>query len=49
MVRITATIEVFEDEIRAESGIEDLSDAIRQELGWLHDSGMVVENWEFVE
>lgn len=48
MVRITATIEVFEDEIRAESGIEDLSDAIRQELGWLHDSGMIVESWEYI-
>lgn len=47
MAKIKAIIEVFEEEIRAETGIDDLSDAIRQELGWLHDSGMFVESWEF--
>ncbi len=48
MAKISVVIEVFEEEIKAESGIDDLSDAIRQELGWLRDSGMIVESWEFV-
>ena len=48
MAKIKAIIEVCEEEIKAETGISDLSDAIRQELGWLHDSGMFVEIWEFV-
>lgn len=48
MVKIKAIIQVHEDEIKAESGLENLDDAIRQELGWLHDSGMVVESWERV-
>lgn len=46
--KIKAIIQVHEDEIKAESGLEDLDDAIRQELGWLHDSGMAVESWELV-
>ena len=36
MVKIKAIIQVHEDEIKAESGLENLDDAIRQELGWLH-------------
>lgn len=49
MAKIKVIIEVYEDAIKAETGIDDLPDAIRQELGWLHDSGMVVENWEFTK
>lgn len=48
MAKISVVIDVLEDEIKAESGIEELSDAIRQELGWLRDSGMIVESWEFI-
>lgn len=32
-----------------EAGQECLEDAITQELGWLRDSGMFVDGWEFVE
>lgn len=48
MAKITVVIDVLEDEIKAKSGIEELSDVIRQELGWLRDSGMIVESWEFI-
>lgn len=49
MAKIKVIIEVYEEEIKAETGMDNLSDAISQELGWLHDSGMFAENWEFVK
>lgn len=49
MAKIKVTLEVYEEEIKAEAGTDNLSDAISQELGWLHDSGMFVESWEFVD
>ncbi len=49
MAKIKVIIDVNEEAIKAESDLEDLDDAIRQELGWLHDSGMTVESWEYVK
>lgn len=49
MSKIQVTINVDDDAILAESGQSGLEDAIRQELGWLHDSGMFVESWSFLE
>ncbi len=49
MAKIMAIIEVYENEIKAKSGQEELSDAITQELGWLHDSGMAVETWDYID
>lgn len=49
MSKIQVTIHVDDDAILKESGQSDLESAIRQELGWLYDSGMSVENWSFLE
>lgn len=49
MRQITVTLNVFEDIILEESCCETLGDAISQELGWLRDSGMVVEKWEYTD
>ena len=46
---ILVRISVDEKAILGEAGQECLEDAITQELGWLHDSGMVVDGWEFVD
>lgn len=46
MRKITATFNVFEDDLMAESECASFEDAVRQELGWLHDSGMECESWE---
>lgn len=49
MKKIHVTLDVDENVVLAESGQECLSDAVSQELGWLHDSGMFVESWSFAE
>lgn len=49
MSKIQVTINVDDDAILSESGQPNLEDAIRQELGWLHDSGMSVESWSFLK
>ena len=48
MKRITVTLNVDESILLEESGQENLNDAISQELNWLHDSGMYVQGWEFL-
>lgn len=47
MKQITVTLNVDEDIVMAESGLDNLEEAIRRELGWLLDSGMSVESWSF--
>ena len=49
MKRIEVVLNVDEEIILNESGQESLEDAIAQELGWLHDSGLSVESWSFAE
>lgn len=49
MKQIIVTLQVDEDTVMNESGQNNLDDAISQELGWLHDSGMFVESWSFLE
>lgn len=40
---------MYEEKTKAESGLEALGDATRQELDWLRDSGMAVESWERID
>ena len=52
MKKICVIFEVDEDHLMNEvngDGVETLSEAISQELGWVADSGMFVESWKFVE
>ena len=52
MKKICVVFEVNEDILMNEvngTGVESLSEAISQELGWVADSGIHVESWEFVE
>ena len=48
MKRILAEIEVFEETLMEESGGATFEDAVNQELGWLHDSGMICTSWKEV-
>ena len=44
--------EVDEDVLMNEAngtGVESLSEAISQELGWVADSSLFVESWEFMK
>ena len=45
-MKIQVTFDIHEDTLLKESEQETLKDAIDQELGWLHDSGMYAESWE---
>lgn len=47
--QIVVTLNLDEESLLNEAGMERLDDAISQELGWLHDSGMFVEGWSYVE
>lgn len=49
MKKIHVTLNVDEETILNESGQENLDDAISQELGWLHDSGISLENWSYAD
>ena len=49
MAKITVTLDVDESTILKESGQDNLSDAISQELNRLNDSGMYVDEWHFNE
>lgn len=49
MAKIMVIFEIYEEEIKAEAEQDDLSVAIEQELGWLHDSGMTVETWDYMD
>lgn len=52
MQKICVVFEVDEGHLMNEvngTGVESLSEAITQELGWVSDSGMYVESWRFVE
>ena len=49
MRKIHVTLNVDEETILKESDQENLDDAISQELGWLHDSGITLENWSFAD
>lgn len=49
---ITVTLHIDEDvlmNITKDTGVHTLDEAISQELGWLHDSGMSVETWSYRE
>lgn len=48
MVTITATFDVSVEDILRESATDDLSDAIRGELGWVHDSGIFLKDWDYL-
>lgn len=52
MKKICVVFEVDEDILMNEvngTGVESLSEAISQELGWVADSGMYVQSWEFAD
>ena len=49
MSRIQVTINIDDTLIKEESQQSTLEDAITQELGWLRDSGMFIEDWHFTE
>lgn len=52
MRKIQVVFEVDEDVLMNEvngTGVESVSEAISQELGWVADSGIYVQSWEFVE
>lgn len=49
MKQITVTLNIDESALQAESSLDNLEEAINQELGWLHDSGMYVEAWSFTD
>lgn len=49
MAKIQVTIDVYEETILEESGLDNLDEAIDQELHWLHDSGMAVESWDYLD
>lgn len=44
MARVTVVLDVDETIIKDVSGHESLEAAVAQELGWLHDSGMLVDS-----
>lgn len=44
MARITVVLDVDDDIVKKVSGQENLNDAVHQELGWLHDSGLFVNS-----
>ncbi len=48
MAKIKVIMDVYEDDIKAESGLDCLDEAIDSELGWLHDSGISVESWDYL-
>lgn len=48
MKRILVELEVFEEALMAASESENFEDAVNQELGWLHDSGMICTGWKEV-
>jgi hypothetical protein len=52
MKKICVVFEVDEDHLMNDvngTGVESLSEAISQELGWVADSGIYVASWEHVE
>ena len=49
MAKIKVILDVYEDDIKAESGLDCLDEAIDSELGWLRDSGMSVESWDYLD
>lgn len=49
MKEIEATFRVFEEVLMAESERDSFEDAVNQEFGWLHDSGMDCKSWEEIQ
>ena len=49
MAKIIVELEVSEETVKEISGKSDLENAITRELGWLHQSGMYVDSWQFKE
>lgn len=49
MKRILVELEVFEEALMAAFESENFEDAVNQELGWLHDSGMICTGWKEVQ
>ncbi len=47
MKKVNVILNVDEDVIKSASGLNSLDEAITQELGWLQDSGILVEKWYF--
>lgn len=46
MKRIVAIFKVLEDALMESSECDTFADAINQEMGWLHDSGILCESWQ---
>lgn len=46
MKKITAVFKVFEDALMEASECEMFEEAVNQEMGWLHDSGILCESWK---
>ena len=48
-MKIKVTLNVNEDIVKSVASNDDLHEVVSGELGWLHDSGMFVENWEEIK
>lgn len=49
MAKIKAIIYVSESDVKEAAELDSLHDAISRELGWLHDSGMFIETWDYLD
>lgn len=49
MKKIVAVLNVLEDALKEASECETFDKAISQEMGWLHDSGILCESWQEVQ
>lgn len=49
MAKIKVIIEVSEKDVKEAVELDSLSEAISRELGWLHDSGMFIESWDYLD
>ena len=49
MAKIKVIIVVSVEDVKEAAELDSLSEAISRELGWLHDSGMFIESWNYLE
>lgn len=49
MAKIKVILDVSEADVKEAARLDSLPEAISQELGWLHDSGMFAETWDYLD
>lgn len=47
--KIKVIMTVDTDVVKEVADTESLSEAITSELGWVHNSGIAVKEWDFIE